>query len=251
MSTPWVAPISAPLDCLLPEQAGEAQPAGADSFGRASQDDGSKLYHHWRHSIGDDEIKFGLCRDRSDRPRRVLANAGARAGDHLILTKRIGTGSSPRHQAGTRQPNSRSMPRCLHGHASPRRQRDRLADLKSMPPRTSPASACLGHARKWLWPATSAWFSMPSKSSFCRTPLNTRAKVIAGGLKRNREFLTGCVEIAKSIPDEVKNLLYDPQTSGGLLLSWRRTRWPSSSRPFASRIFPPRTLVEVVGRLIP
>ena len=42
---------------------------------------------------------------------------------------------------------------------------------------------------------------------------------LPGGIKRNRDFLSGCVEIADSIPDEVKNLLYDPQTSGGLLLS--------------------------------
>ena len=37
--------------------------------------------------------------------------------------------------------------------------------------------------------------------------------------ERYPDFLSGCVEIAESIPEEVRNLLYDPQTSGGLLLS--------------------------------
>ena len=44
------------------------------------------------HSIGDDEIKFGYAVTGLVNPQRVLTNAGARVGDHLILTKRIGTG---------------------------------------------------------------------------------------------------------------------------------------------------------------
>src|SRR5512136_626409 len=44
------------------------------------------------HSIGDDEIKFGYAVTGVVNPQRVWANAGARAGDRLVLTKRIGTG---------------------------------------------------------------------------------------------------------------------------------------------------------------
>jgi selenide,water dikinase len=42
---------------------------------------------------------------------------------------------------------------------------------------------------------------------------------LPGGLKRNMEFIGGCVEFAAGVPEEVRNLLFDPQTSGGLLLS--------------------------------
>ena len=38
-------------------------------------------------------------------------------------------------------------------------------------------------------------------------------------MKRNQEFIGGCVEFAPDVPEEVRNLLFDPQTSGGLLLS--------------------------------
>jgi selenide,water dikinase len=47
----------------------------------------------------------------------------------------------------------------------------------------------------------------------------SRQGFLPGGLKRNSEFLGGCVEFADSITEEVRNLLFDPQTSGGLLLS--------------------------------
>jgi selenide,water dikinase len=46
-----------------------------------------------------------------------------------------------------------------------------------------------------------------------------RAGHLSGGLKNNIEFLGGCVEFAESVPEEVRHLLYDPQTSGGLLVA--------------------------------
>jgi len=44
-----------------------------------------------------------------------------------------------------------------------------------------------------------------------------RGKFFSGGLKNNREYLEECVEFDGSVPDEVRALLLDPQTSGGLL----------------------------------
>ena len=40
-----------------------------------------------------------------------------------------------------------------------------------------------------------------------------------GGLKNNREFVAECVEFAESVPEEYRELLFDPQTSGGLLVA--------------------------------
>ena len=42
---------------------------------------------------------------------------------------------------------------------------------------------------------------------------------IPGGLKTNREFAESCVSYKKDIPDDLKTLLYDPQTAGGVLFS--------------------------------
>ena len=46
-----------------------------------------------------------------------------------------------------------------------------------------------------------------------------RAGAIPGGLRNNREFASCVVEQRRDIPEEIENLLYDPQTSGGLLIS--------------------------------
>ncbi len=48
---------------------------------------------------------------------------------------------------------------------------------------------------------------------------SSRAGAIPGGLQNNREFASGAVERTREIPEEVENLLYDPQTSGGLLIT--------------------------------
>jgi selenide,water dikinase len=47
----------------------------------------------------------------------------------------------------------------------------------------------------------------------------SRQGALAGGLKNNREFAFGAVEKTREIPVELENLLYDPQTSGGLLIA--------------------------------
>src|SRR5437667_47835 len=47
----------------------------------------------------------------------------------------------------------------------------------------------------------------------------SRAGAIPGGLKNNRDFASCAVERAREIPEEIENLLYDPQTSGGLLIT--------------------------------
>ena len=46
-----------------------------------------------------------------------------------------------------------------------------------------------------------------------------RAGMITGGDKSNREYVSDDIEIAESVVKEIQNLLYDPQTAGGLLIS--------------------------------
>jgi selenide,water dikinase len=46
-----------------------------------------------------------------------------------------------------------------------------------------------------------------------------RAGYVPGGLKANRTFAESCVEFADAVPEEIRTLLFDPQTAGGLLIS--------------------------------
>jgi selenide,water dikinase len=53
-----------------------------------------------------------------------------------------------------------------------------------------------------------------------------RAGALPGGLKNNREFVSGCVAVEATLDPAVEDLLYDPQTSGGLLISVSETDAP-------------------------
>jgi selenide, water dikinase len=46
-----------------------------------------------------------------------------------------------------------------------------------------------------------------------------RAGMIPGGLKNNREFVGTCVAFEDNVPEEIRSILFDPQTSGGLLIA--------------------------------
>jgi selenide,water dikinase len=63
----------------------------------------------------------------------------------------------------------------------------------------------------------------------------------SGGLHNNREFVESCVAIESSIPSEIEALLYDPQTSGGLLLSLEENE--------AAKLLAQRPEMYVIGRV--
>ena len=78
----------------------------------------------------------------------------------------------------------------------------------------------IGHAREM---AIASGVSLRIQAS--RVPLLegalecVRARLVPGGLKANRNFAEGCVEYADDVPEDIRTLLYDPQTAGGLLIA--------------------------------
>jgi selenide,water dikinase len=173
------------------------------------------------HTVTDDEPKYGLCVTGTIHPERILTKAGAQPGDRLFLTKPLGTGLiTTAHKNGAVADDHlaaalASMLRLNRGAA-------RAA-------RAAPPNACtdvtgyglLGHA-----------FEVADKSGVglridaSRVPLLPGALEYAGqgqqpgGLGRNRDYYAGQgVAIAADLPAESAAVLYDPQTSGGLLLT--------------------------------
>ena len=168
------------------------------------------------HSIADDEIKFGYSVTGTVHPERIKTNSGARVGDALVLTKRIGTGVI-----------ATALKRGVA------RDSDVAAAVESMI--TLNRAACeamlqfdvhgctditgfglIGHAREM---AAGSGVSLEIDSKLVRFLPGAvdyaRAGAIPGGLKNNREFASSCVEGISEFDD----LFYDPQTSGGLLIS--------------------------------
>ena len=172
------------------------------------------------HSIEDAEPKYGLCVTGVVRPDRVLTNSGAGAGDILVLTKPLGTGIlTTAAKADLLDEGAyRALAAVMAGL-------NRAAAEAALP--LAP-SACtdvtgfglMGHAREMaegsgvtveLWPE--------------RVPLQPRALdfardgILPGGVYRNRAFAGPETEGEERFPQALMDCLYDPQTSGGLLLS--------------------------------
>jgi selenide,water dikinase len=176
------------------------------------------------HSIGDEEIKFGYAVTGVVNPNRVLANAGARSGDRLLLTKWIGTGIISTALKQNRASGAdvaaaiESMVTLNRGGSEVALQFDVHAatDITGF--------GLLGHAREMAVASQVSLVFDHARIDFLPGALEySREGHLPGGLKRNSEFVASCVEFADGIPEEIRNLLFDPQTSGGLLLAVART----------------------------
>jgi selenide,water dikinase len=172
------------------------------------------------HSVADDEIKFGYAVTGTVHPARVKANAGARAGDALVFTKRLGTGVI-----------STALKRGMA------RDADVAASVASM--LTLNRKACeamlvydvhgctdvtgfglIGHAREMALASGVTLEIEVDRLRFLPGAVEYAALgAVPGGLKNNREYAARAVEIARELAPELEDLLYDPQTSGGLLIS--------------------------------
>ena len=172
------------------------------------------------HSIADEEIKFGYAVTGLVHPDRVKANAGARAGDALVFTKSLGTGVISTAL-------KRGIAADAHVEAS-------VASMLTLNRRACEAMlnfdvhgctdvtgfGMIGHAREMAAASAVTVEIAAASLRFLPGALDyARAGAIPGGLNNNRDFASCAVEFDSEIPAEIEALLYDPQTSGGLLIS--------------------------------
>ncbi len=177
------------------------------------------------HSVRDPEIKFGYAVTGMIHPEKVWANAGAQILDALILTKGLGTGviSTAIKQGKAKQSwidtaiqsmttlNAKAAEIAVSGkfviHAA--------TDITGF--------GLIGHAREM---AAGSGVSLRLDSG--SVPLLegaidcVLAGLIPGGLNNNRDFAECMVGYDQNIPEEIRTILFDPQTAGGLLLSVAR-----------------------------
>ncbi len=178
------------------------------------------------HSIRDEEIKFGYAVTGTVPPDRIWSNAGARAGDALVLTKRLGTGViATALKRGIGEPEwvdaaVESM-RTLNLAACETARRVSGETGDSVHGATDVTGfGLLGHAREMALGSNVSMEIDHGRVEALPGALEAiRQKAVPGGLKNNEEFASCSVEIAGGVPPEMVTLLYDPQTSGGLLIS--------------------------------
>lgn len=174
------------------------------------------------HSVRDPEIKFGYAVTGTVRPDRVLANSGAKVLDALILTKALGTGVI---STGIKRGKAKEV--WIDGAIKSMTTLNARAAEIAQSGKFSVHAATditgfglIGHAREM---ASASGVSIRINSA--TVPLLpgamdcVRAGFIPGGLNANREFAECHVHFEKSVPEEVRTILFDPQTAGGLLLA--------------------------------
>ena len=172
------------------------------------------------HSISEEEIKFGYAVTGLVDPKRAWTNAGAKPGDVLVFTKRIGTGViSTALKKGIAEPQhiETSIQQMLTLNRS---VYEALLPLDVHGCTDVTGFGLLGHAREMaLASDVTLEISLGSVQLLPGALEYSKAKAHSGGLNNNRDFVQNCVEMPQQIPPEMEALLYDPQTSGGLLVS--------------------------------
>ena len=174
------------------------------------------------HSIRDEETKFGYAVTGLVHPKKILANSGAQPGDALVLTKGLGTGvistAIKNGKAETAWIDASVQSMTTLNKSAAELIGSREYRIHAMTDVTG--FGLIGHAREMAL-ASNVGLRLFSKDiPILPGALECiRAGQIPGGLKANREFAECVVGYESGVSDELKTLLFDPQTAGGLLLS--------------------------------
>lgn len=194
------------------------------------------------HTIDDPEPKFGLCVIGTVDPDKVWTKRGARAGDALVLTKAIGTGvlatGFKRSVFGESDDAYATMVESMGTSNGRAAEVARSLDVHGATDVTG--YGLLGHLLEML-----GALDLDAELSADAVPLLPRARELAeqgtvpGGSTANLAFVAPRVDFAESVPEVLRKLLADAQTSGGLLLAMS----PEDARTFVTRFGAPSAIV--------
>ena len=172
------------------------------------------------HSIDDKEIKYGLAVTGTVHPDAITPNRGAAVGDSLGLTKPLGTGvvntAQKRGKADAETVNQAVAAMATLNGAAARVLQESPATVHACTDITG--FGLVGHCLEMVENA-----DVGLEIRLQDVPLLPGALAYAeaglkpGGLKRNREYRAPLTDIAPKMPEALVELMFDPQTSGGLL----------------------------------
>jgi selenide,water dikinase len=172
------------------------------------------------HSIIDEELKYGMAVTGVVHPDRVIRNVGVREGDALVLTKGLGTGIITT-ALKRRKVSDESLQAAVDSMVTLNRTAAAIM-LKY------PVHACsdvtgyglLGHALEMAGPGSLTLALESAKLPLLPGAADLAEKgVLTGGCKRNRDYLQDKISIDSAVDENLVEVAFDPQTSGGLLIS--------------------------------
>jgi selenide,water dikinase len=173
------------------------------------------------HTVKDNELKYGLSVTGVVHPKKYVTNSNAKIGDKLILTKPLGTGI-----LSTSIKRGDATEEIIEEITNSMITLNKIASEKMV---EIGVNACtdvtgfglLGHSYQMAKMSNVGITFYTTDIPLFKnvTKFAKDKKYITGGGNDNKKFLQDKVIIDENISEEIKNILYDPQTSGGLLIS--------------------------------
>jgi selenide,water dikinase len=200
------------------------------------------------HSVKTPELFYGVAVTGVVHPDRVVTNSGARPGAVLVLTKRLGVGILTTALKNENLPDELlpvivTQMRTLNAAAA-----EAMVEVGVQACTDVTGFGLLGHLFELVESSgVTAEVEVASVPYFLEAVELARQGNVAGGLKANRTYLEPHVTVAPQVSDDVEPLLYDPQTSGGLLIAVAEERLPALLDALERRGVETRA---VIGRIL-
>ncbi len=170
------------------------------------------------HSVDDMELKYGLSVTGIIHPQKVITKVGARPGDVLVLTKSLGTGIISTAAKADHADKETVALTTQQMVTLNKRASELMLESEVHACTDVTGFGLLGHACQMIEDGNIGMIIYASQVPLLPNVREyVRAKFIPGGAYRNREFYSPTVEVQTS--EEMMLVLFDPQTSGGLLIS--------------------------------
>lgn len=206
--------ISFPIETLSPSIMHRILRGGMDKLAEAG------VVVLGGHSLKGSEIKFGFAVTGTVPPERIVTNAGGRPGDALVLTKPLGTGT-----IGFAQQLGKASAAAKEAAAASMVELNRDAARVMIEIGVRAATDVTGFGLAGHLAEMASQSGVGAEIYADRLPVlpdvldSLRAGLVCGGIERNLESASESVDVESGVPEELATLLYDPQTSGGLLMA--------------------------------
>ena len=176
------------------------------------------------HSVNDEELKYGLSVTGFIHPKRILTKQGIKVGDRLVLTKPLGTGIVNTAIKGNLA--SGEITRMVTGIMAA------LNHTAANVMREYPVHACtditgfglIGHLAEMMQDTSLGMKIVLERLPILDVALGFAAMgMVPGGTHKNRDYRASMVDIDDGVDPAMQDIIYDPQTSGGLCMAVDRT----------------------------